>query len=65
MSLCLWSSGMTDTDLLSADISNGAADAVLNALPLPVITVAADGKIANANVAAETFFEVSALLLRR
>jgi len=56
---------MTDTDLLSADIRNGAADAVLNALPLPVITVAADGKIANANVAAETFFEVSALLLRR
>ena len=56
---------MTDSDLLSADIRNGAADAVLNALPLPVITVAADGKIANANVAAETFFEVSALLLRR
>jgi len=56
---------MTDSDLLSAEIRNGAADAVLNALPLPVITVAADGKIANANVAAETFFEVSALLLRR
>jgi two-component system nitrogen regulation sensor histidine kinase GlnL len=38
---------------------------VLNALPLPVIIVAGDGKIADANVAAETFFEVSAPLLRR
>jgi two-component system nitrogen regulation sensor histidine kinase GlnL len=43
----------------------GASDAVLNALPLPVIMVAADGKIADANVAAESFFEVSVPLLRR
>ena len=42
-----------------------AADAVLNALPLPVITIAADGKIADANVAAESFFESSVVLLRR
>jgi len=42
-----------------------AADAVLNALPLPVITVAADGKIADANVAAESFFESSVAFLRR
>src|SRR6478735_2151330 len=42
-----------------------AADAVLNALPLPVITVAADGGIADANVAAESFFEASVALLRR
>jgi two-component system nitrogen regulation sensor histidine kinase GlnL len=41
------------------------ADAVLNALPHPVIMVAADGKIADANVAAEAFFEVSVALLRR
>ena len=41
------------------------ADAVLNALPHPVIMVSADGKIADANVAAEAFFEVSAPLLRR
>jgi two-component system nitrogen regulation sensor histidine kinase GlnL len=41
------------------------ADAVLNALPHPVIMVAADGKIADANVAAEAFFEVSVPLLRR
>src|SRR5271167_4933657 len=42
-----------------------AADAVLNALPLPVIVVTADGKVADANVAAEAFFEVSLPLLRR
>src|SRR5438105_5912082 len=46
-------------------IRHGASDAVLNALPLPVIMVAADGKIADANVAAESFFEVSVPLLRR
>jgi two-component system nitrogen regulation sensor histidine kinase GlnL len=42
-----------------------SAEAVLNALPHPVLVVAADGKIADANVAAEAFFHVSALLLRR
>src|SRR5271166_3922750 len=41
------------------------ADAVLNALPHPVIVVSADGKVVDANVAAEAFFEVSAPLLRR
>src|SRR5262245_6421361 len=60
---------MTDADLRSADLApglpSGPADAVLNALPLPVITVSADGKIADANVAAETFFEVSVPVLRR
>jgi two-component system, NtrC family, nitrogen regulation sensor histidine kinase GlnL len=43
----------------------GAAEAVLNALPHPVIVIAPDGRIADANVAAETFFESSILLLRR
>ena len=38
---------------------------MLNALPHPVLMVAPDGKIAEANVAAEAFFEVSMLLLRR
>jgi two-component system, NtrC family, nitrogen regulation sensor histidine kinase GlnL len=46
-------------------VALGTSGAVLNALPLPVIMVAADGKISDANVAAETFFEVSAPLLRR
>src|SRR6476661_5353795 len=41
------------------------ADAVLNALQHPVIVVSADGKVADANVAAEAFFEVSLPLLRR
>jgi two-component system nitrogen regulation sensor histidine kinase GlnL len=41
------------------------ADAVLNALPHPVVVVSPDGKLADANVAAETFFEVSVSLLRR
>ncbi len=43
----------------------GAADAVLNALPLPVIIIDSHGRIADANVAAENFFEASVLLLRR
>jgi two-component system nitrogen regulation sensor histidine kinase GlnL len=41
------------------------ADAVLNALPHPVIVVAADGRVMDANAAAEAFFEVSLPLLRR
>src|SRR5213080_3447050 len=41
------------------------ADTVLNALPHPIVMVGPDGKIVEANVAAEAFFEVSMLLLRR
>jgi two-component system nitrogen regulation sensor histidine kinase GlnL len=43
----------------------GVADAVINALPLPVLVVAADGRIADANVAAEAFFDVSVSLMQR
>jgi two-component system, NtrC family, nitrogen regulation sensor histidine kinase GlnL len=43
----------------------GAADAVLNALPHPVVVVAADGRLTDANVAAEDFFDASASVLRR
>ena len=43
----------------------GAAEAVLNSLPHPVIVIAPDGKIVDANVAAESFFEASLPLLRR
>jgi two-component system nitrogen regulation sensor histidine kinase GlnL len=56
---------MNDAALRSADLPLGAADAVLNALPLPVIIVESNGRIADANVAAENFFEASVLLLRR
>ena len=45
--------------------SDQTADTVLNALPHPVLMIAPDGKIAEANVAAEAFFEVSMPLLRR
>jgi two-component system nitrogen regulation sensor histidine kinase GlnL len=41
------------------------ADVVLNALPHPVIVVSSDGKVADANAAAEAFFEVSVSHLRR
>jgi two-component system nitrogen regulation sensor histidine kinase GlnL len=41
------------------------ADVVLNALPHPVIVVSSDGKVADANAAAEVFFEVSVSHLRR
>jgi two-component system, NtrC family, nitrogen regulation sensor histidine kinase GlnL len=44
---------------------NTPADAVLHALPHPVIMVSPDGKIADANVAAEQFFASSTLVLRR
>jgi len=56
--------GMNRVEPLSSFASD-AADTVLNALPHPVLMVAPDGKIAEANVAAEAFFEVSMLLLRR
>jgi two-component system nitrogen regulation sensor histidine kinase GlnL len=46
-------------------LTPSAADAVLNALPHPVIVVSPDGKVADANVAAEAFFEVSLSHLRR
>ena len=46
-------------------LAGTAADAILNALPHPVVVVAADGKVVDANVAAEAFFEISVPLLRR
>jgi two-component system, NtrC family, nitrogen regulation sensor histidine kinase GlnL len=48
-----------------APSSMTAADAVLNSLPHPVMVIAPDGRISDANVAAESFFEVSVSLLRR
>ena len=46
-------------------LPSGTADAVLDALPHPVLMVAPDGGIANANAAAEAFFDASLPLLRR
>lgn len=50
---------------VSAALPVTLADAQLNALPHPVIMIALDGKIADANVAAEQFFEASIPMLRR
>lgn len=41
------------------------SEAVLNALPHPVLVIAADGKIVDANIAAESFFETSISMLQR
>ncbi len=48
-----------------ATLPSGTADAMLDALPHPVIMVAADGRVANANAAAESFFEASLPMLKR
>jgi two-component system nitrogen regulation sensor histidine kinase GlnL len=48
-----------------APITSSPSDAQLNALPHPIIVVAADGRVADANVAAEQFFEASIPMLRR
>src|SRR5215204_6331012 len=52
-------------NVLERSFLTGAADAVLNALPFPVILISGEGRVADANVAAEAFFEVSLPLLRR
>src|SRR6201987_1124437 len=46
-----------------AALSDG--EAILNALPNPVLLVGPDGKIIDANMAAESFFEISTQFLRR
>lgn len=40
-------------------------DLVLNALPLPVVTIGLDGDVLDANQAAESFFDVSLRVMRR
>ena len=42
-----------------------ASDLVLNALPLPVLTIGAEGEILHANMAAETFLELSLRVMQR
>ena len=51
-------------DAITGEI-NSPADAILHALPHPVIMVGPNGVIADANVAAEAFFEASIPMLRR
>ena len=40
-------------------------EAILNALPNPVLLIAPDGRIVDANIAAESFFEISTPFLQR
>jgi two-component system nitrogen regulation sensor histidine kinase GlnL len=40
-------------------------EAILNALPNPVLLIGPDGKIVDANIAAESFFEISTQFLQR
>lgn len=49
----------------AASLASFPTGAVINALPLPVIVVGAEGQVVDANVAAEAFFEVSVSLLQR
>jgi two-component system nitrogen regulation sensor histidine kinase GlnL len=56
---------MSRIEPVPSPLPSGAADAVLDALPHPVIMIAADGRIETANAAAESFFEASVPLLRR
>ncbi|HEU4804522.1 MAG TPA: nitrogen regulation protein NR(II) [Nitrobacter sp.] len=46
-------------------IAPSDGEAIVNALPNPVLLVAPDGKIVDANMAAESFFEMSAQFLQR
>ncbi|HZP77075.1 MAG TPA: nitrogen regulation protein NR(II) [Pseudolabrys sp.] len=56
---------MNRAEAVAAVPLSSASEAVLNALPHPVLMVDAAGKIADANVAAEAFFEASIPMLRR
>jgi two-component system nitrogen regulation sensor histidine kinase GlnL len=49
----------------NAPTSIGAAEAVLNSLPHAVVVIGPDSKIMDANVAAEDFFDMSVMMLRR
>jgi two-component system nitrogen regulation sensor histidine kinase GlnL len=46
-------------------VASSDGEAILNALPNPVLLVAPDGRIVDANMAAESFFEMSKQFLQR
>jgi two-component system nitrogen regulation sensor histidine kinase GlnL len=46
-------------------MSSVSGDLVVNALPLPVLTIGPEGEILDANQAAESFFDLSIRVLRR
>src|SRR5215207_6963026 len=57
--------GVNRRELVEDAMSAVAAETVVSALPHPIIRAAADGRIVDANVAAEAFFETSAAVLCR
>ncbi len=46
-------------------MSVGVNDRVMNALPLPVLTIGASGAVTHANAAAEAFFDMSLRVMQR
>jgi two-component system nitrogen regulation sensor histidine kinase GlnL len=56
---------MSGTHHALSDAIGTPADAILHALPHPVLTISPDGSVADANVAAEQFFKASIPMLRR
>jgi len=54
---------MVDVEPSQATPSNGQA--IFNALPHPVLLIAPDGRIVDANIAAESFFDISTQFLKR
>ncbi|MBM6595721.1 two-component system sensor histidine kinase NtrB [Microvirga pudoricolor] len=44
---------------------NSVNDLIVNALPLPVLTIGPEGRIVHANAAAEAFFEMSLRMMQR
>ena len=61
---CVERGRMTSTAEHRQPMPSGA-EIILNALPNPVLMVGPDGRIVDANMAAEAFFEISAQFLQR
>src|SRR5205807_5046656 len=60
MECCCMTSVAEHRQLVPSD-----GEAILNALPNPVLLIAPDGRIVDANMAAESFFEISTQFLQR
>src|SRR5262252_2004468 len=60
MECCCMNSAFENRKVTPSD-----GEAILNALPNPVILIGPDGKIVDANIAAESFFEISTQFLKR
>src|SRR4030081_3066043 len=56
---------MTSAAEFRRPVSSDGEAMILNALPNPVLLIGPDGKIVDANMAAESFFEISNQFLRR